>query len=102
MQAAESLRRPDTAPLRASRARLFAALPQLNSTTVALRNRLYATAPMVLPQGRTLVWQDAASQVWLGYNDPDYLAQRHGVPQCGVTDNLRKALAGLADAAVAP
>ena len=59
------------------------------------------TAGIDLPL-KALVWQDAASQVWLGYNDPDYLAQRHGVPQCGVTDNLRKALAGLADAAVAP
>lgn len=66
MQAADSLRRPDTAPLRASRARLFAALPQLNSTTVALRNRLYATAPMVLPQGRTLVWQDAGALATVG------------------------------------
>ena len=51
---------------------------------------------------KALVWQDAAAQVWLGYNDPAYLAQRHGAPQCAVTDNLRKALGGLAEVAVAP
>ena len=51
---------------------------------------------------KALVWEDASSQVWLGYNDPAFLAQRHGVPQCAVVDNLRKALAALAEAAVAP
>ena len=50
---------------------------------------------------KALVWEDASAQVWLGYNDPAFLAQRHGVPQCPVAENLRKALAGLADAAVA-
>ena len=51
---------------------------------------------------KALVWEDATSQVWLGYNDPVYLAQRHGVSQCPVAENLRKALAGFAAAAVAP
>ena len=50
---------------------------------------------------KALVWEDAAAQVWLGYNDPAYLAQRHGAPQCAAAEGLRKALAGLADAAVA-
>jgi len=50
---------------------------------------------------KALVWQDDAQQVWLGYNDPAYLAQRHGVASCPVVENLRKALAGLAEAAVA-
>jgi uncharacterized protein (DUF302 family) len=27
---------------------------------------------------KALVWQDAAGQVWIGYNDPAYLEQRHG------------------------
>ena len=51
---------------------------------------------------KALVWQDASSQVWLGYNDPMYLAQRHGVADCPVAENLGKALAGFAAAAVAP
>jgi uncharacterized protein (DUF302 family) len=50
---------------------------------------------------KALVWEDASSQVWLGYNDPAFLAQRHGVPQCAVVDNLRKALSGLAEAVIA-
>lgn len=50
---------------------------------------------------KALVWEDASGQVWLGYNDPNFLAQRHGVTQCPVVENLRKALSGLADSAVA-
>ncbi|MFH1494902.1 MAG: DUF302 domain-containing protein [Pseudomonadota bacterium] len=50
---------------------------------------------------KALVWEDAASQVWLGYNDPAFLAQRHGVAQCPVVQNLRKALAGIAEVTVA-
>ncbi len=50
---------------------------------------------------KALVWEDATGQVWLGYNDPAFLAQRHGVPQCPVVENLRKALAGLAEGAIA-
>jgi uncharacterized protein (DUF302 family) len=50
---------------------------------------------------KALVWRDASGQVWLGYNDPQYLAQRHGVAECGpVIANLRKALDGLVQSAV--
>ena len=51
---------------------------------------------------KALVWQDATSQVWVGYNDPAFLAKRHGAGSCPVVDNLQKALAGLAGAATAP
>ena len=51
---------------------------------------------------KALVWEDGAGQTWLAYNDPAFLAQRHGVPQCPVVASLRKALAGIAEAAVAP
>lgn len=51
---------------------------------------------------KALVWEDQASQVWLGYNDPVFLARRHGVPQCAAADKLRNALADLATAVVAP
>ena len=50
---------------------------------------------------KALVWQDAQGQVWLGYNDPGYLAQRHGAAQCPVVANLKKALAGFARKTVA-
>ena len=51
---------------------------------------------------KALVWQDAAGQVWLGYNDLAYLAQRHAVPDCAATGNIAKAMAGIAEAAPAP
>jgi uncharacterized protein (DUF302 family) len=50
---------------------------------------------------KALVWQDARGQVWLGYNDPEYLAQRHGAVQCPVVAKLKKALAGFARDTVA-
>ena len=50
---------------------------------------------------KALVWEDADSQVWLGYNDPAFLARRHGVPDCPVVGTLRKALEGLVEATVA-
>lgn len=50
---------------------------------------------------KALVWEDSSAQVWLGYNDPAFLAQRHAVPQCPVVDTLLKALSGLADAVIA-
>jgi uncharacterized protein (DUF302 family) len=46
---------------------------------------------------KALAWQDASGQVWLSYNDPQYLVQRHDLKECGpVTQKLRKALDGLA------
>ena len=51
---------------------------------------------------KALVWEDPSSQVWLGYNDPVYIARRHDVSQCPVAGKLRKVLAGIAAAAVAP
>ena len=58
------------------------------------------TAGIDLPL-KALVWEDASNQVWVGYNDPAFLAQRHGVASCPVVENLRKALAGIAEATVA-
>ena len=50
---------------------------------------------------KALAWEDAQGQSWLGYNDPAYLAKRHDAAACPVVDNLRKALAGLAEATLA-
>jgi uncharacterized protein (DUF302 family) len=30
---------------------------------------------------KTLVWEDAQGKVWVSYNSPAYLQERHGVPQ---------------------
>ena len=59
------------------------------------------TAGIDLPL-KMLVWEDASGKVWLGYNDPAYLAQRHAADSCPVVANLQKALAGLADATLKP
>lgn len=46
---------------------------------------------------KALVWQDAAGKVWLGYNDPSWLASRHHIGECGeAVKNMSKALAGFA------
>jgi uncharacterized protein (DUF302 family) len=29
---------------------------------------------------KALVWEDADGKVWVSYNSPDYLQQRHGIP----------------------
>ncbi len=57
------------------------------------------TAGIDLPL-KALAWQDAAGQVWLGYNDPRFLAKRHDAGGCAVVPNLLKALEGLAAEAV--
>lgn len=36
------------------------------------------TAGIDLPM-KALVWKDAKGQVWLAYNDPQYVANRHGI-----------------------
>jgi uncharacterized protein (DUF302 family) len=55
-----------------------------------------------LPQ-KALIWQDDKEQVWLTYNDPDYLAQRHGLDACGQFINkVAEALSNFARAATMP
>jgi uncharacterized protein (DUF302 family) len=29
---------------------------------------------------KILVWQDSSGKVWISYNSPDYLRERHGLP----------------------
>jgi type III secretion system YscQ/HrcQ family protein len=44
---------------RASRARLLAALPRMNGTMIAVRNRAYQSAPCMVTGDRVLIWQDS-------------------------------------------
>jgi uncharacterized protein (DUF302 family) len=39
---------------------------------------------------KVLVWQDEHGRVWLTYNNPQYLQERHGIP-----DQLLKNIAGI-------
>ncbi|MGD1984810.1 MAG: DUF302 domain-containing protein [Chromatiaceae bacterium] len=48
---------------------------------------------------KALVWQDGDGRVWVGYNDPAFLAGRHATVSCPVVSGMSKALAGLATAA---
>ena len=46
---------------------------------------------------KALVWEDAEGKVWLSYNDPGWIARRHGATGVTeVTSRLATALAGLA------
>lgn len=52
-----------------------------------------------LPQ-KALIWEDSDGTVWLGYNDPEYLKQRHSIEGCDeVIEKVKGALAGFAKAA---
>jgi uncharacterized protein (DUF302 family) len=50
---------------------------------------------------KALVWQDAAGDTWLSYNEPDWLAKRHGLSSEteAAVGTLAGALAALAKAA---
>ena len=50
---------------------------------------------------KALVWEDAQGQVWLGYNDPAWLASRHAAADCPAAAMIAKALAGLSEATLA-
>ncbi len=55
-----------------------------------------------LPQ-KALIWEDEAGHVWLSYNDPKYLAKRHGITDCvNVIKKIEKALSNFAHAATRP
>jgi uncharacterized protein (DUF302 family) len=55
-----------------------------------------------LPQ-KALIWEDEAGQVWLTYNDPNYLANRHNLEGCDeVIKKIEKALGNFAKTATMP
>lgn len=47
---------------------------------------------------KALIWQDANGKVWLSYNEPSWLAKRHGLPQAtkAMIDIMADGLNGLA------
>ncbi|MGD2014992.1 MAG: DUF302 domain-containing protein [Desulfobacterales bacterium] len=55
-----------------------------------------------LPQ-KALIYQDEEGQVWLSYNNPNYLVERHGITGCAeVVKKIEKALSNFAKAATMP
>jgi uncharacterized protein (DUF302 family) len=52
---------------------------------------------------KALVWRDATGETWVSYNDPTWLAKRHGVSGANdaVVGNMTAALQAMANAATA-
>ncbi len=52
-----------------------------------------------LPQ-KALIWEDDKSKVWISYNDPRFLQERHNISGCEeVILKIEKALAGISKTA---
>jgi uncharacterized protein (DUF302 family) len=59
------------------------------------------TAGIDLPM-KALAWEDADGQVWLTYNDPQYIADRHGIADREeIVRKMTGALDKMTDAAIA-
>jgi uncharacterized protein (DUF302 family) len=57
------------------------------------------TVAIDLPQ-KMLIWEDESGLVWIGYNDPQFLSDRHNVQDCDeVLRKIKAALSNFADAA---
>jgi uncharacterized protein (DUF302 family) len=51
---------------------------------------------------KLLVWEDDSGQVWITYNDPDYLVKRHAITdRAPVVEKMRKAMSDFTAAAIA-
>jgi len=83
---------------------------ELRDTELVIFGNAKAGSPLMLCEQSTaidlpqkaLVWQDAESSVWISYNDPAYLRQRHAISGCDAAlDKISKALAGITKAAAA-
>ena len=58
------------------------------------------TAGIDLPM-KALAWKDADGQVWLSYNDPQYIADRHGIADRGeIVSKMSGALDKMTNAAI--
>lgn len=72
---------------------------KMRSTKVVIFGSPKAGTPLMVAAPRlaidlplkALAWQDEKGQVWLSYNAPEYLQQRHGFPEA-----LVKNIAGIA------
>jgi uncharacterized protein (DUF302 family) len=82
-----------------------AGLPMRPTTVVIFGNPAAGTPLMQAAQTagidlplKALVWQDADGKVWLSYNDPAWIAQRHGLgsASAGAVEAMAKALTAIA------
>lgn len=83
---------------------------ELRETTLILFGNPKVGSPLMkceqsmaidLPQ-KALIWKDAQNNVWISYNDPGYLAKRHGMKGCDkVLGKVKTALERMTGAAAA-
>ena len=52
---------------------------------------------------KALVWQDTAGKTWISYNEPSWIAQRHGIANAEpVVAKMAALLSAIANAAASP
>ena len=75
-------------------------LPLRPTSLIIFGNPKGGTAPMQIAQTsgidlplKALVWQDASGTTWLSYNDPTWIANRHGLQH-----EAESAIKGMSDA----
>jgi uncharacterized protein (DUF302 family) len=52
---------------------------------------------------KALVWRDPAGKTWISYNDPNWIAQRHGIANAeAVVTKMADLLSAIATAAAGP
>ena|SRR5580698_4028683 len=62
---------------------------KMNSSTLLVFGNPKAGTPLMIASPtvaidlplKALVWEDAESKIWLTYNSPEYLAERHNLPK---------------------
>ena len=61
--------------------------------TVVMQDRQRAGIDLPL---KALVWEDADGKAWITYNDPAWIARRHGLDQDAAIDVMAKAMNAIA------
>jgi uncharacterized protein (DUF302 family) len=52
---------------------------------------------------KVLVWQDAAGKTWISYNEPRWIAQRHGIANAEpIVTKMAEQLSAISNAAASP
>ena len=72
--------------------------PAMGSKLMSSRRTVGLDLPI-----KVLIWEEPDGKVWIAYNDPAYLAARHGIADRDpVLEKMRGAVAGLVSAAASP
>jgi len=66
--------------------------------TVLMQDRQRAGIDLPL---KVLVWEDADGKVWASYNDPAWIARRHGVGHAAAVQAMATAVQAIVEAATA-